>query len=80
MKTIAELQERWWYRAILIIYLTGVICNFLFITFLLVLSVPIDFSIAFVLVSMVMHLLIYGWFFPGVFYYIVLGKFNPPLN
>lgn len=80
MKTITELQERWWYRAIKMFYLIGVACNFIFTTVVLLTTVPFDISVWLIVAAAILNFIVYGWFFPGVFFYITLGKFNPPVN
>lgn len=80
MKTIAELNEKWWFRAIEIIYFIGVAINYIFLVTLFFLAMPFDFAMGFTTASTVVQLLVFGYFWPGVFYYIVLGKFNPPLK
>lgn len=79
MKTIADLKQRWWYRAISIIYTIGVTLNFLITTFIVYVSLSGDSLIIIMIFVCIAQTAWFVFILPGIFYYVVLGKFNPPM-
>src|ERR1700728_2321303 len=79
MKTISQLRERWWYRLLKIVYIAVFVLNFFLTAYLFWISTYPAEAFFLILASFAVQNALF-FFFRGVFYYIAVGKFSPPLN